>query len=151
MIDSVEFWNPDTGSYQVSAPTIYLNQDAGLFVTCTNDGGTAEYMRVDANVFMPNGDAFYLSGMTKGYIQPGITEFWDEYLMWPCGFEGLYRADVVLFSGPPGAMSEIDRVSVDVAHVRLYGETGFIERRNMKLFAMVGLGCLGIYLWRRKR
>ena len=87
-IAEVRFWNPATGTYQTSGPTILLGERAGVSVYGKNTGIARQNMYMAIRRTAPDGSQVESSTTTQ-VLEPGAGGIFE--LQWVCEQVGSYK------------------------------------------------------------
>lgn len=96
-ITGYTFWNPDTGDYQASAPTILVGQQAGVKGQFQNTSGAIQRMKMEAVVTDPDSVTTTLPGSWAEGVLDGQVMYWDSD-KFTCGKVGTYKVTLILYA-----------------------------------------------------
>lgn len=94
MIVSIELWDPASGSYGGTPPSILQGQEAGVRVTAHNGHPYPARLRVDVAVAAPDGSHATQWGVEQN-VAAGANAIWEA--RWACPQTGTYAAAVALY------------------------------------------------------
>ena len=135
-IVSVEYWNPATGSYQATPPTLTAGQEAGVRVTTHNETVYTLVMRVDVGVIAPDNSSQTLTGANQ-WVSAGDTAIWEG--RWACSQTGTYRASIALYAG--SHLDYMDMTDTDVSDAAYV--QGVLDPLMPIIGMVMALGILG--------
>lgn len=95
-IVDVSFWNPDTGGWVATAPTVSVGKTIGVRVNCSNPTGSSLTMRVDAEIIAPTGSVTKATG-TEFTVSAGAKVAYEH--KWSGSMAGTWKVNVILYSG----------------------------------------------------
>ena len=95
-ISAVSFWNPDTGAFQTTPPSVNVGQTIGVAVYCLNPAAYAQSMRVDVEITGPavgkrTGVAFS--------VPAGATAVYSNH-KWQATMAGTWVVTIILLAEP---------------------------------------------------
>ena len=96
-ITGYTFWNPDTGTYQTSAPTILVGQEAGVRGQFQNTSGATQRMKMEGEVTDPDGDKTTLPGSWAESVADGQVMYWESD-KFTCDKVGTYKVTLILYA-----------------------------------------------------
>jgi len=89
------FYNPNTGEFQDTPPTVAVGQEAGVVAYFNNTGGQTQNMSLDMVVKAPDGSETTLTGGILVTV-PGDT-LW-QVQTWICDQVGTYKVMLILYA-----------------------------------------------------
>ncbi len=91
---TIMFWNPNTGGYQGTAPTITVGQEAGVNAECLNTSAYTQNMYMQFEASDPDGLFGILTSTVKA-VAPGDKANWSA--RWTCSKVGNYSVTIYLY------------------------------------------------------
>jgi hypothetical protein len=92
----IRYWNPETGMFQATVPTVYAHQKLGLSVVATNSGASPQNMYLAAEFTAPDSTKGTASSQLK-LVGPGLS-FEQSFFQDPPLQVGVYTIDIILMA-----------------------------------------------------
>jgi hypothetical protein len=92
----IRYWNPETGMFETTVPTVYANQKLGVSVVAQNTGTAPQNMYLVAQFTAPDGTMGQVSSQLQ-LVQPG-GGFEQSFYQDPPLQVGTYTIDIILMA-----------------------------------------------------